>query len=235
MRKLFCAGALFALLATSACGGAPEKIDGMSYVGPGKFKMGYDKGRENEKPLRETECDRGFYIGVTEVTNEQYAAFLAATKRAAPPTWKDGKVPEGQGKCPVSSVSYLDASAYCDWKGGYRLPTEVEWEYAARGTDGRLYPWGNDFSPTKCNTFTSGKNGPVDVGWFKDGKGPNGTLDQAGNVWEWTSSDGPAANQKWIKGGSYGPNEDPPRASLRTPVDKGTTAPTIGFRVAKDG
>jgi serine/threonine-protein kinase len=242
MRKIASGAALAALLALSACGGGePVKIEGLTYVKAGKFKMGYggEKARPNEKPEREAECDHGFYIGVYEVTNEEYSRFLAATKRAAPSHWKDGKYPDGQGRYPVTRVSWADALAYCEWLskekgGGYRLPNEIEWEYAARGEDGRLYPFGNEFVPGKVNSAAAGKDGPVEVGQFKDGRGPFGTFDQAGNVWEWTSSDGPATGQKMIKGGSYAPLEDLPRASLRTPIGKEQAKDTIGFRVAKD-
>lgn len=242
-RKLASGLAVAALMALSACGGdwPPPAIDGMTAVPAGKFKMGYggEKARPNEKPEREVEVENGFYIGTYEVTNEEYSKYLAATKKAAPDSWKDGKYPDGQGRYPVSRVSWDEARAYTEWlskeKGGnYRLPSEIEWEYAARGEKGFLFPFGNEFVPGKVNSAAAGKDGPVEVGMFKDGRSPFGTFDQAGNVWEWTSTDGPAAGQKMIKGGSYAPLEDLPRASLRTAIGKDQKKDTIGFRVARD-
>jgi len=235
MRGIFFGAALAALVACSACngGGPPADLPGFAAVTAGKFKMGYEKGRPNEKPEREVECDHSFYIGKTEVTNEDYLAFVNATKRAAPPHWEGGKFPEGEAKRPVTRVTWEDARLYCEWKGG-RLPTEVEWEYAARGKDGRLYPWGNEWAAARANNFEEGKNAPVDVGSFPDGKGPFGTLDQAGNAWEWTATPGPDPSQVVIKGGSYAPLEDRPRASLRGIVPKVPGKETVGFRMAKD-
>lgn len=233
MRLLLPAGALAALLACSACSNGGPPPESMVRCEPGKFKMGYDKGRPNEKSEREVEVDKAFLIGKTEVTNDEYLAFVNATKRPAPPSWPDGKIPEGAGKRPVTMVTYDDARSYCEWKG-WRLPTETEWEYAARGKDGRLYPWGNEWAAGKANNFEAGKNGTVEVGSLKDGRGPFGTFDQAGNVWEWTGSAGAGANQFMIKGGSYAPLEDRPRASLRQAVAKDQAKETIGFRYAKD-
>jgi len=239
-QTLACGLAAATLLSLSACGGGwpPPAVDGMTAVPAGKYKMGYDKGRPNEKPERPVEIEEGFYIGVNEVTNEEYAKYLAATKKAAPELWKDGKFPDGQGRFPVTGVSWDDARGYCEWVsqnrgGGYRLPTEVEWEIAARGADGRLFPYGNDFVPGKVNSAAAGKDGAVNVGEFKDGRGPFGTFDQAGNVWEWTATDGEKTGQKMIKGGSYAPLEDLPRASLRTGIGKEQKKATIGFRMAK--
>jgi formylglycine-generating enzyme required for sulfatase activity len=235
MRFTLLGGALSALLLCSACanGGPPPEVPGMVWVSEGKFKMGYDKGRPNEKPEREVDVATGFYMGKHEVTNDEYARFIAASKRATPSHWTDGKFPEGEGSLPVTNVSWDDARLYCEWKGT-RLPTETEWEYAARGKESRLFPWGNEWKSGAANNFEAGKNGPVAVGSFAEGKGPFGTFDQAGNVWEWTASMGPGEKQMIIKGGSYAPLEDRPRASLRGVVGKDQAKPTVGFRVAKD-
>src|SRR5688572_30005517 len=118
MRTVLCGLALGALLVCSACG--PEKRadePGMVYVEKGKFTMGYDKGRPNEKPEREVSLAAGYFIDKTEVTNEEYARSLSATKRQPPAHWADGKVPEGDGKKPVTGISWEDAKAFASWAG----------------------------------------------------------------------------------------------------------------------
>jgi serine/threonine-protein kinase len=242
MRNVLFGAALATLLVCSACGGGPPPdLPGFAYVESGKFKMGYDQGRPNgEKPMREVECDHGFYIGKYEVTNEEYTAFCKATNHPTPPNWKDGKFEPGKEKFPVAMVSWSDARQYCEWKGGVlgggagRLPSEVEWEYAARGKDGRLYPWGNDWVNGKANNFEAAQNGPAPVGKFKDSKGPFETYDQAGNVWEWTNTAGEAPNTYVIKGGSSAAGVDRPRASIRAMITRDQMKDQVGFRMAKE-
>lgn len=121
------------------------------------------------------------------VTNAQYARFVAATGYRAPLDWKDGKIPKGRKLHPVTMVTWADARAYAKW-AGKRLPTEEEWEKAARGTDGRRWPWGNKMDPDKLNTYyTVGTTTPVTK--YPQGASPYGLLDMAGNVNEWTSTD----------------------------------------------
>ncbi len=134
-----------------------------------------------------------FYIGKYPVTNEQYAAFVKATGQAAPRHWKNGQIPAGKENHPVVNVSWRDAVAFCRWLSqasgkSLRLPTEAEWEKAARGRDGRIYPWGNQ-PPTKelCN-FGGNVGDTTPVGQYPAGASPCGALDMAGNVWEWTGS-----------------------------------------------
>lgn len=131
-----------------------------------------------------------FYLDITETTNEQYAKFLAASNYPVPATWKNDRFPENEAQLPVTGVSWEDASAYAAW-AGKRLPTEEEWEFAARGTDGRMYPWGAQPQPGLSNIDDTGskKTRPVRIGSYPDGKSPFGILDMSGNVWEWTSSD----------------------------------------------
>lgn len=222
---------------SAGCNGAPREVPGMVWVPPGKFKMGYagPGAKPDEKPVREVAIENGFYMDRYEVTNRQYAAFLKEVKRPAPATWKDDKYPEGQDDFPVTGVTFDDAKAYAT-KYGKRIPTAAEWEYAARGPESKLYPWGNEWVPNKCNNFEAGRNGPVKVGEFKDSKGPFGTFDQLGNVWEWTSTSAPAAtgDVKLIKGGSYAALEDRPRASLTGRLAADQAKPTVGFRCVKD-
>ncbi len=137
----------------------------------------------NERPERKVTLP-DFYIDRTEVTNKSYKEFVDATKHEAPPDWVNGAY-QGSADNPVAYVNWADAAAYCEWKGK-RLPTEQEWEKAARGTDGRRFPWGNDFDLKKVNTMGE-YQGTTRVGMFPDGKSPYGVLDMAGNVQEWTA------------------------------------------------
>ncbi len=140
---------------------------------------------------REVHLD-AFYLDRTPVTNEQFKVFVDATgyrpededaKRFLS-HWRDGTFSRGEDRHPVVYVSWLDARAYCTWLGS-RLPTEAEWEKAARGTDGRKYPWGRaEPTPTHAN-FGRRDGATAPVAAFPDGASPYGILDLAGNVWEW--------------------------------------------------
>ncbi len=147
-----------------------------------------------------------FYIGETLVTNAEYKRFLDANSRVAIPddwdkTWRT--FPAGKADHPVAYVSWQDIGEYASWVGG-RLPTEAEWEKAARGTDGRWYPWGNTFpDETRCN-FDDPSRGTTPVARYAPrGNSPYGVMDMAGNVWEWCAD--------WYEGGyyKYSPNENP--------------------------
>lgn len=206
------------------------------YVEPGTFRMGYagQGAKPDEKPVRDVEIKKGYFIDQYEVTNRQYAAFVRETKRPAPSHWADGQLPPGEEDLPVVNVTFEDAKAFAEHVGK-RLPSAEEWEYAARGPSSKLYPWGQDWAPGKCNNFEEGKNGPVKVGEYKEGKSWCGTYDQAGNVWEWTKTPVPGSpNDMIIKGGSFAPLEDRPRASLTGRLGKGQAKPNVGFRCAKD-
>ncbi len=126
-----------------------------------------------------------FYIDRTEVTNKQYHEFIKATQWLAPSHWLGGMYPAGEADLPVYRVSAKDAEAYAKW-ANKRLPTEAEWELAARGQDGRVYPWGDKFDPAKCNSREGGVKRPTKVGSYPAGASPYGCLDMAGNVSEWT-------------------------------------------------
>jgi formylglycine-generating enzyme required for sulfatase activity len=135
-----------------------------------------------------------YYIARTPVTNAQYRAFVQATECQPPEQWKSGTPPKGKGDHPVTWISWHDAVAYCEWlaevtRRPYRLPSEAEWEKAARGTDGRLYPWGDEWDAERCNTLETGCEGTTPVSAYEGlGESPYGCVDMAGNVWEWTGS-----------------------------------------------
>ena len=141
---------------------------------------------------------RGFYTDRYEVTNDQYYEFVKATDGYIPATWDAGQHPSdalwpygtpppGEGQHPVTDTDWYDAEAYCQW-AGKRLPTEAEWEKAARGTDGRVWPWGNTFDSSKANTLKNGDHWSHPVGSHPEGVSPYGVHDMSGNVWEWTAS-----------------------------------------------
>lgn len=193
-----------------------------------------------------------FYLDKYEVTVARYGKFLGATKRKEPENW--GNSSTYQPSQPITGVTWDDALAYCRW-AGKRLATEAEWEKAARGTDGRLYPWGNDPPDPKLANYQaesgySSTAGLKAVGSYEEGKSPYGAYDMAGNVWEWVADwydedyyrHGPNRNppgptggeEKVIRGGSW---DFQARALLA--VSRMSYAPTmrtgfIGFRCAQD-
>lgn len=158
----------------------------MKLIPGGPFLMGDDDGPEDARPRHRVDLP-DYWIDKYPVTNAEYAAFLAATGHRPPPHWTDGGYPPGKGNHPVVSVSWEDAQAYAVW-AGKRLPTEAEWEKAARGSDGRAWPWGNTFEPSRCNTREAGRGGTTSVDAHSpQGDSPYGVADMAGNVWEWTA------------------------------------------------
>lgn len=162
----------------------------MVLVPAGEFLMGSlaGEGEDDEHPQHRVYLD-AFYMDKTEVTNAEYKRFVDATGYRAPDLWTwgnaNGQIPVGLENHPVW-VSWEDAAAYARW-AGKRLPTEAEWEKTARGTDGRTYPWGNDWDPAKANTFevAVGQGKTTPVGNYPAGVSPYGVLDMAGNLWEW--------------------------------------------------
>jgi eukaryotic-like serine/threonine-protein kinase len=165
----------------------PPPTEGMIYVEGGKFMMGRDDGDAYERPMHEVVV-APFYIDAREVTCEQYQKFIDATGHPPPPQWPNGRYRTEDAQLPVTGVSWEDAYSYADW-AKKRLPSEAEWELAARGTDRRLYSWGNHWDPNKANVDGSAANGRlVNVGSYSDWPSPAGAFDMVGNAWEWTAS-----------------------------------------------
>jgi formylglycine-generating enzyme required for sulfatase activity len=182
---------------------------------------------EKEQP-RQTLETGAFRITATAITNRQYAAFVAATgypppdidretwesyklvhpyKRTRRHAWTDGQPPKGREDHPVVLVSLTDALAYAAWLSEltgqtWRLPSEVEWEKAARGTDGRRFPWGQFWNPQLANTHDMGPFDTQPVGAYPRGASPFGLLDPAGQVFEWTAT-ASAPGRYLVKGGSW--------------------------------
>ena len=163
----------------------------MVLVPAGEFPMGLDQGASatDESPQHRVWLG-DFYIDRTEVTNAQFKAFCDATDRIYPnnPSWEEGYF-LAKPDHPVVNITWEQARAYCQW-AGKRLPSEAEWEKAARGTDGRLYPWGNTWDPERVNVWgdTSGADRfrrTAPVGSIPKGQSQYGALDRIGNVWEW--------------------------------------------------
>ena len=168
---------------------APTVTDVMVEIPAGPFTMGTDEGSPDETPAHEVDVP-AFRMDKFEVTNVDFVTFVEATgyqtdaeKSGASRIWRD-EYGSAKDNHPVVRVTWNDAVAYCEWLGK-RLPSEAEWEKAARGPEGFVYPWGNDWDPTQANVKESGIRGTTAVGSYP----PNGygLHDLAGNVWEWTS------------------------------------------------
>ena len=151
------------------------------YVPGGKYTLGADDVDDDSKPVHTVELSP-FWIGKNPVTNEQFGRFLEATGHRQPEYWTNDRFNDPQQ--PVVGVSWQDAKAYCEW-AGLELPTEAQWEAAARGTDERRYPWGNEEPSHELANYQGGEGRSTPVDAHPKGAGPFGTLDQAGNVWEW--------------------------------------------------
>jgi len=177
------------LLCAAASAEAPEPRDGsvMLWVPPGTFTMGMDQATRDQRPAHRVTL-AGFWIARTEVNNAQYEAFLQATGRPAPPLWQELALKHGPDR-PALGLSQRDALAYCQW-AGVSLPSEAEWEYAARGPKpSHLFPWGNAFAAEKCcSSVTASPGGPDPVDSHPEGASWVGCLNMAGNASEWTES-----------------------------------------------
>jgi formylglycine-generating enzyme required for sulfatase activity len=176
--------------------------DGMEmvWIAPGKFTLGTSNAQISawvkdwpaDKPAlfadEQPQCSvnlSGYWIGRTDVTNAQYQRFVRATRHRAPTNWKGGRIPAGLGNAPVVFVSWEDARAYCVWDGG-NLPSELQVEKAARGTDGRVFPWGNRWDKTRCcNNYSIKSATPCPVASYRGDFSPFGCFDMAGDVSQW--------------------------------------------------
>ncbi len=219
---------------------------GMVFVSGGEFMMGSDTGSLSERPAH-TVVVNPFFIDKHEVTCDEYAKFIRATNHPAPSGWVNGVYPAGGGRKPVTGVSWEDANAYAQW-AGKRLPTEEEWEFAARGADGRRFPWGDQWASGVANADVTarGHHHVSNVGAHPKGPSPFGALDMIGNAWEWTSSDLTAypggelsehtqPGHKVIRGGSFSTNRDQANTTFRKcyPGTAGDYS-EIGFRCVQD-
>jgi len=165
-----------------------EELETMVPVPGGVFDMGTDDPRTNEanRPMHKVNV-KSFRIDAYPVTQAQYARFVASRHYRLPLNWDEGKLPRGMALHPVNLVSWYNARDYCAW-AGKRLPTEAEWEKAARGNDGRRWPWGNRMNPDFLNTYDRvGNTTPVKT--YEKAASPFGVVDMAGNVQEWVADE----------------------------------------------
>jgi formylglycine-generating enzyme required for sulfatase activity len=142
-----------------------------------------------------------FYIDVYPVTNAEYARFLAATGHTPPQAWEDEPPAADRGDHPVVFVTWNDGAAYAEW-AGKSLPTGQQWEKAARGTRGTVYPWGDQTTPAKCNVRENGVSSTTAVDCYQSGVSPYGVFDMCGNVWEWCSTESKPGRYE-LKGGAW--------------------------------
>ncbi|MGH7231602.1 MAG: formylglycine-generating enzyme family protein [Nitrospiraceae bacterium] len=226
----------------------------MALVPTGEFLMGSNDGASDERPVHRLYLD-AFYIDKFEVTTSRYAKFLQATNRKPPDKWSEVN-PTFDWARPVIGVDWSEADAYCQW-AGKRLPTESEWEKAARGTDGRKYPWGGEDASESFANFDwdsrrtwRGYSTLTPVGSYESGRSPYWVYDAAGNVWEWVSDwyspntyqnhhdrnpKGPTSGIfKVTRGGSWGDKPYSLRTTNRRGIPPGDRHRDIGFRCAQD-
>jgi formylglycine-generating enzyme required for sulfatase activity len=217
----------------------------MIAIPAGEFTMGSDV--EDERPPRAVFVD-GFEIDKFEVTNQEFERFVRETgyvtdqEKAGDTSWR--YYAKDKPQHPVVKVSWNDATAFCQW-AGKRLPTEAEWEKAARGTDARSYPWGNQWDAARANTKESGHRATTAVGSFPAGASPYGVMDMAGNVAEWTTdwfkaypgSDfySPYFGEKYrvIRGGGWFSDQDLVRTTERSCSAVELANDDVGFRCAR--
>ena len=214
----------------------------MVWVPAGWFLMGSEV-FEDAKPRRTVYLD-SYWVYKYEVTVGQYRKFCSESGKQMPkmPSW--GWIDSH----PIVNVSWQDATTYAKWAGG-SLPTEAQWEKAARGTDGREYPWGNQWDASKCNGYSKGPKKTQTVGSYASGVSPYGCMDMAGNVWEWCAdwfayeyyksapSRNPtgASNGKYrvLRGGGWNYGVNGNRCACRGSYDPTISANNFGFRLAR--
>jgi len=230
---------------------SPHKGQPMVLIPAGEFAMGSDRGQDDEQPVHRVSV-KAFYLDALEVTVSRYAEFLMSQKPDPPFKWNEASDGPHVNK-PVVGVNWYDARDYCRWVGR-RLPTEAEWELAARGADGRMYPWGSTH-PTKGHanagqTKWRGYDTLTNVGQFELGKTPNGVYDLAGNLWEWVADwydaayyqfsprenpSGPSAGPlRVLRGGAWNNDSKAIRSANRAGYAPDARRNDVGFRCAKD-
>jgi len=214
----------------------------MMLVPLGEFMMGNNDGRDDEKPVHKQVVDSPFWIDRTEVTRGMYALCVTAGKCTTTPE----NLHSTHDAQPVNLVTWFQARDYCAWRGG-RLPSEREWEYTARGPDGWLYPWGNEFKAENVIFIFNSRNVTSDVGSKSEGESWVGALDLSGNTWEWMNSiyssypfdanDGREIDNdnstRVLRGGSFLNFEDDMRSTIRINFDPTRQIYDFGFRCTR--
>ncbi len=222
---------------------SPEGVE-MVKIPNGPFTMGDNEGEPDERPAHEVELET-FWIDRTEVTFRQYDRCVSEGYCRVPTV--TGRVKDKT--MPVTGVSWFDARDYCKW-AGKRLPTEAEWEKAARGTDERTYPWGEKLSCTLANYRECEIGHPMPVGTYPEAASPYGAFDMAGNVWEWVADhydsqyykispasdpQGPGAGKyRVVRGGAWTRYMAGMRSADRGAFTPSSRADDLGFRCARD-
>jgi len=218
-----------------------EKVPG------GDFQMGSNGGDSDETPIRNIKL-KDFWIFKYEVTNQEYSQCVEAKKCKSPKAFDSYTVKNyygnsGYDNYPVVNLTWQQASDYCQWIGG-SLPTEAQWEIAARGVDGRIYPWGNNLPDRDYANYASNNGDTMEVGSFENGMSPNRAMDMAGNVWEWVEDrygdyeagdlenpSGPnSGSERVIRGGSWGSDVESIRSSNRYAISPNEYYGNLGFR-----
>lgn len=179
---------------------------GMAAVPAGWFWMGQDDGPVSSRPQRKVYLD-GYYIDLTEATRADFTGFIEAG--GLPNSSWDAAQLRADPDLPVTGVLWDEAAAYCQW-AGKRLPTEAEWEKAARGTGRRIYPWGSRWVKSRANTLERGIGGVVPVGSYPNGASPYGALDMIGNAAEWVAD---TFDSRYY---THAPDHNPPGPSIVT-------------------
>jgi len=232
--------------AAPTLGAPPPQVKAVMIAIPaGEFTMGSDV--EDERPSHAVSVG-AFEIDKFEVTNQEFERFVWETgyvtnaEKAGETSWR--YYAKDKPQHPVVKVSWNDAQAYCEWLGK-RLPTEAEWEKAARGTDARTYPWGNQWDAGKANSKEAGNRGTTPVGSFPGGASPYGVMDMAGNVAEWTSDwfkaypggdfYSPYFGEKYrvIRGGGWFSDQKLVRTTERSCSGVELANDDVGFRCAR--
>ena len=236
----------------------PDRADGMIRIPGGTFMMGTETIRDAH-PVHEVTLSP-YWIDRTEITVSKYRACVEADRCRAPETGRQiarqGYVLNSRNwsrpdraQHPVNGVSWDDAVVYCEWREA-RLPTEAEWEFAARGSDGRIYPWGNQVPSDDLATFRiPTQDGSAEVGSRSAGRSPFDLEDMAGNVWEWVSdwygpypsegarnpSGASTGDERVVRGGAWNSSVRSIRATNRSSFRASTREQVVGFRCARDG